>query len=255
MDCEVLEQDEKKKSKNGVSGKDELNLAEFPLCVLSDHVPEGMDSIALEDRVWNKGTKEWVDRRLTIKGPKDPGLPTIKDSEVLTGLIQCSAATGFKDKQVSVRAKEIVDVLGWRDEGWAYKRIREAIDRWASVTLVYQNAWWDKDENAWMTERFHIIDNLTTAERDDGSKRIVFVWNEAVWKSFKAGYVKPLDLGILRQLRSPIAQTLYRLLDKHFHHSNTRRFDLATLGYQSSAFRKPGESESSNRRWNAPLES
>ena len=225
---------------SGASGRDELNLSEFPLCVLSDHVPEGLDAIVLEDRVWDKGTKQWVDRKLTITGPKNPGLPTFKDSEVLTGLIQCSAAAKFADRRVPYSVSQIIEILGWRDEGWSYNRIRDAIKRWASVTLEFQNAWWDKDQGAWMTERFHIIDNLTTVERDDGTKENAFVWNEVVWKSFQAGYVKPLDLSILRQLRSPIAYSLYRLLDKHFHHSSRRRFDLAMLGHQKFGLSRAG---------------
>lgn len=236
----ALFEDEEKAGRPLPRGRDELNLAEFPLAALSDRIPEGKKSLVFEDRIWDKGAKQWVDRKLTITGSEEKGLPTFKDDEVLTAMIQCSAANGFTSKTVPYRQADIVRYLGWRDEGWSYRRVKEALERWVSVTLEYKNAWWNQDEKLWMDERFHIISNLTTVSKDDGTKQNAFVWNDIIWKSLQQGYVKSLDLNALQSLHRPTAKRLYRLLDKRFYKDPVQKFDLAKLGYGKLGLSRAG---------------
>jgi hypothetical protein len=56
-----------------------------------------------------------------------------------------------------------------------------------------------------------------------------FWWNEVVFRSFQAGYLKRIDMELFRRLRSPIAKRLYRLLDKRFYHKDRWTFDLREL--------------------------
>ena len=39
---------------NGM-GRDEMNLAEFPLAMLADRVPHGCKTLVFEDRIWDQG--------------------------------------------------------------------------------------------------------------------------------------------------------------------------------------------------------
>jgi hypothetical protein len=50
-----------------------------------------------------------------------------------------------------------------------------------------------------------------------------------VFRSFKAGYLKRIDLDVYRRLQSAIAKRLYRLLDKRFYHKGRWEFDLREL--------------------------
>ena len=46
-------------------GRDELNLAEFPITLLADRVPDGCTEITFEDEVYDHQAGEKIKRRLT----------------------------------------------------------------------------------------------------------------------------------------------------------------------------------------------
>ena len=56
-----------------------------------------------------------------------------------------------------------------------------------------------------------------------------FVWNEVLFASFQAGYLKRLDWDLYCSLTDPVAKRLYRLLDKRFYHRDRVVFDLEDL--------------------------
>ena len=53
-----------------------------------------------------------------------------------------------------------------------------------------------------------------------------FTWNEMVFRSFQAGFLKKLDLDFYRSLKLATAKRMYRFLDKRFHFSGRLRFSL-----------------------------
>ena len=69
-------------------GRDELNLAEFPITLLADRVPDGCKTLEFEDTVFDQQANALVTRRLTITGSDRYGLPTAVDDEILVALIQ-----------------------------------------------------------------------------------------------------------------------------------------------------------------------
>ena len=81
--------------RNGVRktfiGRDELNLAEFPVAALADRVPAGQKTLVFEDRIRDYGKGKPVLRRVTIAASPTYGLPTALDDEVLVGLIQITS--------------------------------------------------------------------------------------------------------------------------------------------------------------------
>ena len=218
-------------------GRDELNLAEFPLASLSARPPSGQKTLVFTDRIWDRGRREWVQRQLTITGSDAYGLPTALDDEVIVGLIQLSRDQDFSSKEVFFSRYQLIQLLGWRDEGKSYNRLETSLKRWLGVTLYYEKAWWDKQESAWVDENFHILDRLSLYDRQRRLRRLgmnepalsSFVWNAVVYRSFQAGYLKGLDMDLFRRLRTPVAKRLYRLLDKRFYHRNHWQFDLREL--------------------------
>jgi hypothetical protein len=68
--------------------RDELNLAEFPLCVLGHRALPEQKTLHFEERIWDQQRGEHVTRRLTVTGSDACGLPTALDDGVLLGLIQ-----------------------------------------------------------------------------------------------------------------------------------------------------------------------
>lgn len=215
----------------GSEGRDELNLAEFPLAALSNKVANGQKTLEFKDTIFDRQAGKLVERRLTVTAADKFGLPSALDDEVILGLIQLSKRQGFANRTVPFSRYEIIKILGWEDESWNYHRIITALDRWTGVTLKYENAWWDAERKAWANETFHIIERLTEIKDEEGKERAAFVWSEVIWSNLQKGHLKTLDMDIYRQLKNPVAKRLYRLLDKRFYHRQRAQFDLVELAF------------------------
>lgn len=223
-------------------GRDEMNLAEFPIASLADRLPKDVKTLVFEDDIEDPLTGEPVVRRLTISGSDRYGLPTAVDDEIIVGLIQITRRAGFASPTVHFSRYELIQILGWEDEGKNYNRIETAINRWCGVTLYWDNAWWDKDEQAWVNVKFGILDNAVVLDRRRYERKrklgqvplalSSFKWNEVVFRSFQAGNLKHLDMDLFRSLRSSVAKRLYRFLDKRFFHRGTWEFDLHRFAFE-----------------------
>lgn len=223
-------------------GRDELNLAEFPLAALSRWVPEGQKTLVFEDTIWDKGHRRPVTRRLTVAASDKYGLPAALDDEVIFGLVQLTKGTEFASRTVQFTRYQLAQVLGWQDGGKSYRRLEESLKRWLGVTLYYENAWWDKRSQRWADAHFHLLDNVVLYHRRPGNirkerespeaSRSSFTWNEVVFRSFQAGYLKQIDVELYRNLALATAKRMYRYLDKRFHFSCWLQFDLSRFAHE-----------------------
>jgi len=222
-----------------VVGKDELNLAEFPITAIADRIRGNQKALVFEDQITDTGRGKTIKRQLTITAFDPGGLPTAADDEVILGLVQLSKLNNFSDREVFFRKREFLQLLGWRDEGKSYIRLEKALNRWLGVALDYKNAWWSKERKCWVSEKFHILDNVTIFDKDkaqDGNRHeqsasglSSFTWNKVIFRSFEAGNLKSIDFDFLKGLQSAISKRLYRFLDKRFYHKTTWEFDLKQL--------------------------
>lgn len=224
-------------------GRDELNLAEFPLCAIAHRLQPGQKTLVFEDRVWDENRGDMITRHLTITGSDAHGLPTALDDEVLLGLIQLSKLQHFAQREVHFTRYQLIQVLGWRAESKSYERIEESLNRWTGVTLYYKNAWRSKADQCWVDETFHVLDNVTLYHRNQRPSRTglggqselplsSFAWNEILFRSFCAGNLKRIDFDFIKQLDSAIAKRLYRFLDKRFFHRGHWEFDLKEFAWE-----------------------
>lgn len=219
-------------------GRDELNLAEFPLASLSDRVPNGQKTLEYSDIIWDQGRREHVPRKLIITASDKYGLPTAKDDDVILALIQLTAQQKFEGQTVLFTRYQIIKQLGWKDTSQNYQRLETSLKRWLGVTLYYDRAWWSKDEDCWVNKSFHILSDLELLDRESRSRRLKagegdprsgqssFTWSDVVFRSFQAGNLKQIDMKVFRSLKSPVAKRMYRYLDKRFYHRTTLRFEL-----------------------------
>lgn len=232
------EDQEPRKLSRVISGRDELNLAEFPLTVLSRHVSPEDKVRVFEDRIRDQGSGELITRRLTVSADETYGLPTPLDDDVIVGLIQLTkAANNFTDRTVSFSRYQLIELLGWPYSGQSFRRLDESLNRWLGVTLRYENAWWDKSAQSWVSEGFHMLDNLTLYHQDTirrmrkaGRQTPLpfssFSWNKVVFRSFQAENLKRLDLSLYFHLNLPASKRAYRFLDKRFYRCSKLEFDL-----------------------------
>ena len=220
-----------------MGGRDELNLAEFPITLLADRVPDGCKTLEFEDSVFDQQANALVTRRLTITGSDRYGLPTAVDDEILVALIQLTKLKEFESRKVNFTRYEIVKMLGWSDGGESYARIEESLNRWMGVTLYYDKAWWDKDAKSWIDAKFHVLESVFLVDQEANRRRKKtggpgklssswFSWNEVVFRSFQAENLKRLDVDTYFALRSSVSKRMYRFLDKRFYHRPRWEFDL-----------------------------
>ncbi|MHC1767497.1 MAG: replication initiator protein A [Verrucomicrobiia bacterium] len=236
-------------------GRDELNLAEFPLCALAHRLRPEQKTLRFEDRVWDERRGETITRQLTITGSDAYGLPTALDDEVLLGLIQLSRLSQFAERTVRFTRYQLIQLLGWRNESKSYERIEASLNRWTGVTLYYQRAWWNKAKQCWVDEKFHVLDNVRLFQResdgavaDDDSGNSAFVWNEVIFRSFQAGNLKSIDFDFFRELESAIARRLYRFLDKRFFRRDRWEFDLKEFACEHAGLSRTYDSANLKRK-------
>jgi hypothetical protein len=219
-------------------GRDEMNLAEFPIALLTDRIPKDQKEAVYQDEIFDERTGRTLARKLTIQAG-NCGLTTAIDDEVILALIQIAKEkNGFSNKKVEFSRFELINKLGWPNAGTSYDRIELALDRWTSVYLKYENAWRDNRTKAWTSPQgFHIIDTFKLNDSRTSGDQLelmssYIIWNDVIFDSFQAGYLKPLDYDLCMGLRNSTAKRMYRFLDKRFHHKSDWLFSLKELAHE-----------------------
>ncbi|MCB0325190.1 MAG: replication initiator protein A, partial [Bdellovibrionales bacterium] len=142
----------------------------------------------------------------------------------------------FCQREVHFSRYELLKLLRWPDETRYYRRLATSLRRWKGLTVYSDRAFYDKARQSWVNRDFGIFDNLYIYERDEVDRGVAaadswFVWNEVIFGSFEAGYLKKLDWDLYLRLKDPVAKRLYRFLDKRFYHSDRLVLDLNELAF------------------------
>lgn len=192
------------------TGRDELNLAEFPIGLLSDR--QGKEPVT--SLVFQDGEKEWV-----VEGSPQFGLPTPSDVQVYVVLMELTREQGFPERIYFTR-HEVLQRLNWTGSGRSYDRFELALDRLHSVSIRTKNAFFAADKKEWEKKTaFHILDGyeLYSPKQPSSDLGAPFTswiqWSPILYLNMREGYIKALDVDLFLSLRSSIAQALYRYLD------------------------------------------
>jgi hypothetical protein len=226
------------------NGRDANGLAEFPLALLTDKAPPGAKTLEFEDTITDWSTGKEVRQRVCITGSDKFGLPTPKDEDVLLALLQLTKiANNFTSPEVCFTKRQVIEILGWENRGWAYDRVEESLHRWKGVSIHYWNAWRDKSRGTWcdseaigVIEYLRITDGRRRDIANDAERLSRITWNKALFESFQAGYLKPLDFETYRKLDRPAAKRAYRFFDKRFHHKPLWEYELRQLACERLGF-------------------
>lgn len=230
-------------AKNGLPngfGRDEMNFAEFPMGLISNRAGGNAKTIYFKDEIYDKTSKQIIARKVTITGSDLFGLPTALDQDVLMVMIQLTALQNFTTRKIYFTRYQMIQLLLWPDNGGSYKRIKESLSRWMSVSFLYDKAW--RSTKSWKDEGFHVIEGYSlersSAADNPGEEAgttttsCSFTWSEQVFNSFTIGNVKALDFNKFIKLDSAIAKRLYRFLDKRFYRLSKLRFGLELLALE-----------------------
>lgn len=217
--------------KPGIS-RDEMNLAEFPLTVLSTRATPGVKTLEFSDSVRGKNG-EVINRQWIITGADKFGLPTSSDDEVLLGLLKLTVDDGIVNRKVFFTRYELLKALRWTTEGRSYSRLQKALDRLSGVRIKATNAFYDNDLKNHSTKNFGLIDEYEINNGKDSDVRpSFFVWSDVLFKSFQVGFIKKLDLDFYLNLNSAVSKRLYRYLDKHFWYKQVVKINVFTLAHE-----------------------
>ena len=117
----------------GSLGRDEMNLAEFPITLLTDRVPKDQKEAVYQDELFDERSGLTVSRKLTIRAGTC-GLTTAIDDQVILALIQLTRSkNNFTERKLEFSRYELTQLLGWSLGGASYERIKTSLDRWTSV--------------------------------------------------------------------------------------------------------------------------
>jgi hypothetical protein len=212
-----------------LAGRDELNLAEFPIALVADRAPKGQKTLYFEDR----------HGRLTVTGSDAYGLPTAADADVIVALLYLTKQrNNFGDVKVKFSRYELIKLLNWLDEGGSYKRLDMAFNRWGGVWLVYDKCWWDNKSKKYRSAKMHIIEDVVFGEGPGKSRdgranppTSTFTWNRTFIESCQADNLRHLDLDTYFSLESAVSKRLYRFLGKRFYYQGDFVFDLKEIAF------------------------
>lgn len=226
----------KQKDESLQTGKDEMNLVEYPITLLSKRHESAVKTLKFSDTIIGE-QGEFVKREWTVTGSDEYGLPLAQDNDVLLALLAIGKEQGFKSRKIFFSRYRLCKIMGWRDEGKSYNRIEGTLDRFKGLSIKASNAFWDNQRKANVTMNFGIIDNyeLFDSSKPRISKQDTFPFsyvnlNEVVYESIKAGYIKSIDLKTYYKLESSITKRLYRYLDKKRYDSKRKyQINLFTL--------------------------
>ncbi len=231
-------------------GKDEMNLANFPIAVLSKQVPGGKRALKFQDTIRGQDGR-LVKRTWLIQGGSEVGLPTHIDEDVYVALMELTQKQGFDKQKIYFSRYDLVKRLGWCPCGKCYARLEQSLLRLANVSFHAQNAFWDNEVNSYVTVAFTLIQGYYIYNETGGRKterdqpNSWFMWSDQLHRSFKSGYLKFLDTNLYFSLQTPIARRLYRYLDRKFGEDDQFIIDLFKLAHEylgiSRSFRYPSE--------------
>ena len=228
-------------------GKDEMNLCELPIARLGSRDKRAV--IEFTGEVVKDGKtiiQEWV-----VSGSAKVGLPTEFAERVLIALISIAAAERFQTRKTSFTVYEVLKLMGVGTDGRYYQDVTLAIKRLHGVTITGKNTWWDNDIKKYrnIEKGIHLLEDYWLESLSDEEDKAEMksggyvVWNEGLWESFQAGYLKNLDTQFYYGLDSTLARRLYRFLDKRMHYQDSYQIDIFALAARLGmvAYRYPSQ--------------
>jgi hypothetical protein len=211
-------------------GRDELNLADFPISVLQRQQPLDENGVKLDTAIYQSSrydpdSRRRQQQRVILETSSRHGLPTPADENVILALLYVAKhAHDFSDPVVRFSPRQLFHIMGWAPNSRSYDRLRDVLRRLKSLVIRYENSWWDIAGRGYEAEvATGIISEYELGRQVAGRKKGAKApscwvsWTPHFQKSLSNGNLKKLDLDRLFSLRLPTSQRMYRFLDKRFY--------------------------------------
>lgn len=210
-----------------LTGKDEMNLADFAIGVirLSGDKEESQTSLTRAQTIkTSQGLlkQEWV---VTASGQH--GFPQPADDDVLLGLIHLASEENFSHQTVSFSRYGLCKLMGWVNNGRNYERVESALHRLTGIRINAKQSFYDGERKEYVSKVFGVIDSFQVSSHRDSLSYARL--SDDLWASIQCNNIKPIDLATYYRLRSPIARRLYRFLDKRRLNKSSFELELESL--------------------------
>jgi Replication initiator protein A len=194
----------------------ELNLELIPMFL---YKTRGRSEESLEaTNVIRTPDGQRLEQYVRVVGGRDYGLPGPTERDVYVGIMKLVHRAGGipADGKVSFSLYELLKILGKNRGGNNYEKVRESLDRIADSVIYAQNAFYDRKTEQFRTHRFtpwSVHFASTRQGQGRSAERHVLKFHEILVRSYNSGFLKTLDTDFFFSLKSPMAKSLYQLVD------------------------------------------
>src|SRR5215210_2620724 len=155
----------------------------------------------------------------TVRAAHGRGLPGRFDQDVYVALLQMIDDKGLpEDGWLSFSLYELVELMGRKHSGRDYRQVRESLRRLATTSIESDNAFYHRGWKEYISDTFSLLSEVKLSEYEDPkverTDRTRVHLSQYFVDSYKANYLKNIDVEFYWSLASPIAKRLYRLVDK-----------------------------------------
>jgi hypothetical protein len=164
-------------------------------------------------------------RRLEMSTDSDLGLPRGSDNLILGALLHMLFDQGGDTDRLTLRKKELLAILGWKNNTLIRREIMGAIQRYYKTEFIAVHGWSDKPgaigENRRLITGFQFRDDRKSRYKDleegieSGSEDIYFTTitfnREFINDLRQAGMA--IDLKLLRSIKSPLTRRLFEYIN------------------------------------------
>lgn len=208
-------------------GRDELNLIDFPIGTLSYKQPLDSDGNRVPELVFSVSSFDEdlgcvVPKRLTTRTSSQHGFPTPKEEQLLIGLMLLTRVkNNFTDARVEFRPGELYSLMNWPNDSTSKRHLRVGLDRLSGVKLKYENSWsngagqtYEKDFTTGILDSYQLT-TLKSGQSHRVAQPCWVQWSAEVFADIQAGNVTQLNTPEYFGLKYPVAQRMYRFLNRH----------------------------------------
>lgn len=235
------------KIKKTGKGKFEMNVAEFPVTVLSKQIPKDKKTIKYFDWIVGKDgekkPREWL-----VTGSAEWGLPVGSALKTLFEVMQIWKENNFKSKVIPFGSrynllKRMDSTLSKRD----YQRIERDLNCLVGITIQAKNAFWDKEVGAYVSETFHLFERCRFYNQEpkkENSKTqkslppVYIIASDTFYNAVKQGNILTIDSKFFRRLSAPTEQRLALYLTKMLKRQSIHKRDIFKLAKQLPIYGK-----------------
>ena len=227
--------------------KFEMNLAEFPIAVLSKKVSEDKKTIEYSDWIIGKNgqkkRRDWV-----ITASAKWRLPVGSSIRTIVEVFQIWKENSFESKVIPIGSRyNLLKRIGARDSKRDYTRIERDLNSLVGITIQAKNAFWDREAQAYVSRTFHLFEELSLYDPEIREKEgrvqqsFPFAYikaSDTLYNTVKSGNILSIDGKFFRKLTAPTEQRLALYLTKILKRQSVHRRDIFKFAEQLPIYYK-----------------